>query len=537
MINRNQEKITTDYILQEYDKLVSCKSLGLYNCCEVTSIFLTIKGIKQTFNVFTIFVFEERLSYRDENRYITPKLIPISDKCSIGIKRRVQNINEIRPIVKTLCDCKDENKTDIGEGTLQIGILEAVPKVFVPQNSTKEILLNKVLKNNFRNGSYLIEFFDVEKSVKKLLDEKGLKKLTQKVFDLIPIDLFSVSDRIGNFIFQFPSVSTNITYTTDKDEKMMQYYVHIDDRLGEDICFQLQSELEYDNNIVGFGTALCHIADTDVSFQVGDSSHMCKTTLMDLNNQLILARQDAVFMRQGYMDMRMGSQYGEQRLIYSDDGKVEDIVDIISAETIRMNQPIIRKREDVINQRQYNQRAEDLYARREFRCYGNTSDNEEAIRDMIQLLNMGEGGKVYLWDPYLTVEDILHTWYYTEAFNLPLLAITSGEIAKKRKMTVADWIEQQRQWIEKRSNHYGINVELRCQWNGYGYGFHDRFLMIVHSDKKARVWSLGTSVNSLGNKHHVIQSVEHPQMIVNTFEELWNELGSEECLVWKKGEV
>ena len=173
MINRNQEKITTDYILQEYDKLVSCKSLGLYNCCEVTSIFLTIRDIKQTFNVFTIFVFEERLSYRDESRYITPKLISISDKCSIGIKRRVQNINEIRPIVKTLCDCKNENKTDIGEGALQIGKLEAVPKVFVQQNSTKEILLNKVLKNNFKNGCYLIEFFDVEKNIRKLLDEKG----------------------------------------------------------------------------------------------------------------------------------------------------------------------------------------------------------------------------------------------------------------------------------------------------------------------------------------------------------------------------
>lgn len=233
--------------------------------------------------------------------------------------------------------------------------------------------------------------------------------------------------------------------------------------------------------------------------------------------------------------MRMGSQYGEQRLIYSDDGKVEGTVDVISAETIRVNQLIVRKREDAINQRQYNRRAEELYTRREFRCYGNTSDNEEAIRDMIQILNMGEGGKVYLWDPYLTVEDILRTWYYTEAFDLPLLAITSGEIAEKRKMTVVDWIEQQRQWIEKRSNHYGINVELRCQWNGHGYGFHDRFLMVLHSDKKARVWSLGTSVNSLGNKHHVIQSVEHPQMIVDAFEELWNELGAEECLVWKKG--
>lgn len=534
-MNRKREKITMDYVLQEYDKLVSCKSLGFYNCCEVTSIFLLKKDSKQTFNVFTIFVFEERLSFQNENRYLTPKPISISDNYSIGIKRRLQNIDEIRPIIKTLCDCKNQNITDIGEGTLQIGMLEMVPKVFVQKNSTKEVLLNKVLKNNFKNGSYLIEFFDVEKNVRKMLDEKGVKKLTQKVFNSIPIDLFSVSDRIGNFIFQFPSVSTNITYTTDEKEMLMQYHVHIDERLGEDISFQLQSELEYDNNIVGFGTAVCHNVDTDVSFQVGDSSHICKTTLVDLNNQLILSRQDTTFVRQVHMGMQVGMQYGEQRLIYNNEGQVEDTVDMVSVETICVDQPIIRKREDVISQRQYNRRVEELYTRREFRRYGNISENGEAIRDIIELMNMGEGGKVYLWDPYLTVEDILHTWYYTNASNLPLRAITSGEIAYKRKMKVVDWIEQQRQWIEKKSNHYGINVELRCQWNGHGYSFHDRFLMVLHSDRKARVWSLGTSVNSLGKKHHVIQSVEHPQMIVDTFEELWHGLGAEECLVWKRG--
>ena len=78
-------------------------------------------------------------------------------------------------------------------------------------------------------------------------------------------------------------------------------------------------------------------------------------------------------------------------------------------------------------------------------------------------------------------------------------------------------------------------MEIRCQWKGYGYHFHDRFLMVIKEDEKPRVWSLGTSINSLGNKHHIIQSVENPRMIVDAFEELWDELDSEECLVWKKG--
>lgn len=50
---------------------------------------------------------------------------------------------------------------------------------------------------------------------------------------------------------------------------------------------------------------------------------------------------------------------------------------------------------------------------------------------------------------YLTVEDILHTWYFTKSMNVTLYAITSGEIAEKSKMSVCDWIEQQQEIMEK----------------------------------------------------------------------------------------
>ena len=76
-------------------------------------------------------------------------------------------------------------------------------------------------------------------------------------------------------------------------------------------------------------------------------------------------------------------------------------------------------------------------------------------------------------------------------------------------------------------------MELRCKWKGHGYEFHDRFLMIVDEEEPPLVWSLGASINSVGYKHHIIQKVLHPQMIVDAFEELWDMLSDEECLVWK----
>ena len=152
-------------------------------------------------------------------------------------------------------------------------------------------------------------------------------------------------------------------------------------------------------------------------------------------------------------------------------------------------------------------------------------------------MNRGHDGMVYLWDPYLSVDDLLETWYYTTVFGMPLHAITSKSARKTNheKEEVSAWIQEQRQRIQSRSNNRGISLELRCQWGTHGYGFHDRFLMIVREHKTPEVWSLGTSVNSIGTSHHILQKVSHPQMVVDAFEKLWDLLSAEECLVWKTG--
>ena len=84
------------------------------------------------------------------------------------------------------------------------------------------------------------------------------------------------------------------------------------------------------------------------------------------------------------------------------------------------------------------------------------------------------------------------------------------------------------------SNNYGIKLEMRCQHGQKGYHFHDRFIMILNENEKTRVWSLGTSVNSVGKRHHIIQEVNNPQNIVDAFEALWDEIDCPECLVWKR---
>ena len=533
---RINENISTEYLLKEYDELVSCKSLGDYNCCEMISVFLWNKKQRATSNVYTIFTFEERISVVKKSKNLFDKLERITDEYSLGIKIKVLEVSKIRNVFKKLCTSRERKQIDIGDGDLQVGHLEGVTKIFIQQDSTIEILLNKILKNNFRNGSYVLEFFDIDKTILKMWKPRELEKLTEKIHSVLPIDLFSVSDRIGNFVFQFPSLNVSSSYSTNETESELTYHVSFCKECEKDDEFMLLSEGNTDDSVVAFGTKIFTGKGCDVTFTVGDASRICKTTVIDLNRQLILSRQDTSFMRRISSILEMGSQYGEQRLIYDENGSLVGAFEPVSALDISVGPPIHRRRDDYIRKRQYDRRVEELYARAEFRRYGRNVQVNKAVADVIELMNRVKIGKVYLWDPYLTVEDLLHTWYFTTSMNVELYAITSGEIAEKSKVSVHIWIREQQKIMDKRSNHYGIHAELRCQWADYGYAFHDRFLMNVKKDEdRPQVWSLGTSINSLGKKHHIIQNVEHSQMLVDAFEELWKELSDPECLVWKRG--
>ncbi len=529
------DNLSTEYLLREYDELISCKSLGNYNCCEMISVFLWNRKERSAANIYTIFSFEERAAVEETSENVG-SFKQITDKYSVGVQKKVFEVSKVRSIFEKLCTGRKKQVIDIGDGDLQVGHLEAVPKVFIQQDSTLEKVVNKVLKNNFRNGSYIIDFFDIDKTVLNIWTTQDFKKLTDIIYDKIPIDLFSLSDRMGNFVFQFPSLNVRTFYHTNKTETSLTYHVAFREQCEVDDQFILMSEGASDESTVAFGTQIFDSNGCNVTFTVGDASRVCKTTVIDIKKQLILSRQDTSFIREMSTIMEMGSQYGEQRLIYDEKGSVVAAVEPVWAEDIHVGPPVFRMRDDYIKKRQYDRRVQELYKRAEFRQYGRGMQSQKALDDVIMLMDRVKTGKVYLWDPYLTVEDLLHTWYFTKSMNVKLYAITSSEIAEKSKMCTDDWIIQQQEIMNKRSNHYGIHVELRCQRENFGYPFHDRFLMNLSEDsREPQVWSLGTSVNSLGKKHHVIQSVEHPQILVDAFEELWEELSNPKCLVWKKG--
>ncbi|MFZ2731075.1 MAG: hypothetical protein WAZ24_11995, partial [Blautia wexlerae] len=197
-------------------------------------------------NVYTIFVFETRPNVEKSSERLLKKLKSITDTYSLGIQRKVLDVSEVRSIFELLCNSRDKKEVDIGDGRLETGYLEGVSKVFIQQDSTKEMLLNKVLKNNFINGSYILEFFDCDKKIVNVLNTVQFRKMTDTIFDAIPIDLFSVSDRIGNFVFQFPSTNVRVSYKKDDMERQLTYDVSFDKECESDDQFLVLSEGVFD---------------------------------------------------------------------------------------------------------------------------------------------------------------------------------------------------------------------------------------------------------------------------------------------------
>ena len=89
---------------------------------------------------------------------------------------------------------------------MHAGDLISAPPQFVPPDFGAPVPWNRVLKNNFWNGSHVFEWADAEKAALRPLfdDPRRLQELSEKVRAYAPLGLASFSDRLGSIVIQLP---------------------------------------------------------------------------------------------------------------------------------------------------------------------------------------------------------------------------------------------------------------------------------------------------------------------------------------------
>lgn len=508
-----------------FEMLLEPGILGYYKSCEVTLCVL-LGADKKAYNLFSLFCFESAMVQHGEKPvFLTKKNEKFERNVRLAVVQYRMTLEQVQAIYENLQSGKTTLDTPLGE--LYCGTLEKMPDAFVPTDSTVEIQLNRVLKNNFRGGSMLLEWFGQKNNINSHLPPKEFEKVLLRIHELLPIDLFSLQDRLGNVLFQFPE---QIAYEVlGKDDCTVIF----DRRVEHPEWYLLTVETERDDTMQGVRMARGK-TEPPISIPLAKTGGPYKITLLDIEHGITILRKTTTKMRQISLTLAWGGIPGSERTIKNTDGEIK--IPVNSQETNRMGEKAYSWKE-AIDSRQYQKRMDELSKTKEFVQYGrDIQDRQKALEDIRAVMNRAsEESIVYLWDPYLSARDLLDTWYYTKVYGRRLRAVTAS--VATGKCSVSDWIKEQRKILKEGSNQYGISIEWRIQHGNFGFGFHDRFLIILPTeDQPAKAWSLGTSINSAGKKHHILQKVSDPMHIANAFDHLWEQLEDPSCEIWNSQE-
>lgn len=504
--------------MDEYELLVKSGNIGIYNSCEVTELVI-MEPNEIIYNLYTICVFQEKNVSPEKHKYDRfCKKINLDD-CSIAIFQYELTLSEIKENFEKLIHEYKWISNREGEYSIKDNNLKRLNKQFIP--SIEDNRLNHVLKNNFYSGSYILEFFDEKKKFDFLTgDEEHFEKISKKIHKRLPINLFKVRDRLGNFIFQFPvnilNVKTKVASDSWESLNFNLDWHHLIKDNYPDCILEVDSIL--DNNHIG-----TNFEEYDGNgFQevnAGNVDSLVNIKIWRKNPKLLLYSDSGNYIKSIGFSISIGGQ--NVRYFMNDGEKVFINLYSKDLESSVENQKYYQYIENSIGIKE----KELLEKTLSFKQYTPFKNKSEGIGDLRRLIRENGKNGVYLWDPFLSFKDIVNTLFYCPFEGVALKALGSKKLNK-------DELNNQKDLFSNlNSNFKGLNLEFRIQQSEKA---HDRFLIFPGNSKRyeqPKVYSLGTSLNSFGRNYHILQEVLHPQAVVRVFDKIWEE--SKENSIWK----
>ncbi len=540
-MNGQLEVANRSSVEQDLQALLIGQSLGEYNCVEVTEIFaITDKGVPPT-NIFTLMVAESRESKNlvlDEYAFVNDKPIKVSilKSWTIGIKTYLVSVDKA---IEMFATAESDNDWDSCGQKVKTSEYGYKKRTFTPPDSFETVPLNSVLKNNFNNGSYVVELTNQHKTEFSMFFEKTtlLQELADGLLKYLPIDISSLSDRLGNVIFQIPvkAIQTRTTLLSNRKsiECKIAWHPNIQPRDLMVCGYQEDDDFNKDD------FHIVHYSKTSESVTIPfNHKGAYRLTIWDAESELTLnsLAPSSFITTIGFSSNVM---VNEQRELYHNDGSRSTVPLIVHSDTRTVGDKQ-RRNTNWSKVRIYENNRGKLRESLEFVQYNPKGKNkkiehEKALLDIRSLINKyGENG-VYLWDPYLSPNDIVKTLFYSKFSNSTLRAISSlKEPPTEEKNSINYIFDKYKFEFESYAPEMkiGIDLQFRSPRNNIGWKFHDRFLIFPDFNKLPMAWSLGTSVNSFGQEHHILQKCSDARLILDAFNELWAEIDKDECLVW-----
>ncbi len=547
---------------EELTRLILPGVLGFYSHFEVTEIFAFSGGAP--FNVLSILVAEERLAVSSDKRGMLSAK-PIRSKLlsgwGFGVKRYIKPITELVPAFSAFCE---SGEWQLSGEPLQLSDLAPIPPQFVPADSIGSVPLNRVLKNNFWNGSYVLEWADPKKTIFKPLFERPqiLQEVSQAIRKSVPISIDGLSDRLGNVLVQLPVAVIMTRFGQSRASGDFTVDVAWHPRATAR-PLRVTCENQHDHVISDFSAA--PIQTTQAVLPIRGGQGLPRSTVWDDEHRVLLAASgELAFIHSIGLSTHLVRPDTPARVFSFRDqtGATKEmripLTGVPDVQTI-IGEPKTNPAGDWTQRRIYREDAARLAQEKRFIQYRPSQgqheiEHEKALDDLRFLIRAHGREGAWLWDPYLGAYEVLDTLFHCPYPDSDLRALTAGYIppleprrsgclptmrsawsALRGKSPQRPVFTDQQKEIFRNvaSSHLSLKLEFRIRSGSVGWAFHDRFLIFPATGLGARAWSLGTSVNSLGKQHHILQEAGDGQLIMQAFLDLWNELDRPEHLIWK----
>lgn len=569
------KKWTTEELVEEQKRLLTPGTIGFYESFEITEIVGFQRDGTVT-NFLSLIVAEPGPVPEGPvvHECLTPERIELrGGEYKFGVFRfRVSTqflIDVLERFAKT-----GEWRT--GSKPLKVGKLQAVVPQFVHADFNDPHPWNGVLKNNFYEGSHVLELFDTTKEASRFLlqDSRLLTELSGKIRSVVLMDIDGLSDRLGNIVIQLPItvISTGVRGSPGGDQNVrVAWHEKATPR-----PLRVSCEIYGDSTVDAFDSKTVGVPPdpTGSNLKLRSPGGGARTYVWDDENQVLLGASPVqTFLVMAGISLHAISieAPGEPKREFSIPVK-GGAPCVKEVELKRVNQPYFvgsspeRPREPWRSERVLKLSSRQLQERKEFVQYGQFTgrSRKDALADIHWLLEMHGAMGAWLWDPFLDAKDVLQTLFFSPHRNSDLRALSNGNSVEATVDQEEDDDEDQAVaagmpspgaalasssidgsgvWKNEQcavlnthcGNRIGLKLDFRLRRKGAGWKFHDRFLIFPQGDGRALAWSLGTSVNSLGTSHHILQRVSNGELVQNAFLSLWDLLEQEPYQVWKAG--
>jgi len=409
-------------LLADYQLLRTPGHIGFYQRGSIAQVFL-VKEDKRILLLFTLIVFEAELPEKTGIEYLGKPIF--IEGFQVGIRTFELSVETIDAAYRELLDnhhWSPHNESDI----VDLPAFVPLRRQFVPPLNRARV--NGVLKNNFFQGSHLLEFFNESKAEFAFLDTandgKWLAALSAKLEERLPLQLFLNQDRLGSILFQFPInvLATQFWMEYQQNRYRIRFAWHPSiGALGKPVTIVTRSTT--DRAVINYGI-IPNNGEEDLVIPYLDIDRDGTLDLVDdmtglLLGQLVHGAAPALALLLHLTELI-------PRVFYID-GQQQRVT------ITQRGQPQFADQDyrDRINAGAYLVEKKELIARLEFKQYFEGME-AEALQDIRHLIATSDGQGVYLWDPYLRATDLLTTLFFSPTARVPLRAICSLSGKKRR---------------------------------------------------------------------------------------------------------